>query len=203
MVCIVDMGMGNITSVRKALSFLKIESVISSDTGVIGNADILILPGVGSFRKAMENLHERNLVNKIKEEVLEHKKPILGICLGMQLLADRGYEDGQTEGLGLISGEVIKLPSGSMPIPHIGWNNINIIDYSYFQSIKDTNFYFVHSYCFEADDHKDILATVDYEFNIAAVVGRENILGTQFHPEKSQTSGLTVLKNFFQIHAKN
>ena len=200
MVAIIDYGMGNVASVQKALHFLKIDSKVTSNFEDINNSKYIILPGVGSFRQAMENLEKRKLVSFLKEKVAEGK-PFLGICLGMQLLAERGYEDGVTEGLGFIEGDVILIPETNLPIPHIGWNNITVKIPQYFDNLNDNNFYFVHSYFFNAKNVKDISATVKYGKDLVAVVQKNNVLGTQFHPEKSQTSGLQVLKNFIDAYA--
>lgn len=200
MVAIIDYGMGNVASVQKALHFLKIDSKVTSNYEDINNSKYIILPGVGSFRQAMENLQKRKLVSFLKEKV-EEGKPFLGICLGMQLLAERGYEDGVTEGLGFIEGDVIIIPKTDLPIPHIGWNDITVKIPQYFDNLKDNNFYFVHSYFFNAKDINDISATVKYGNDLVAVVQKNNVLGTQFHPEKSQTSGLQVLKNFIDAYA--
>ena len=200
MVAIIDYGMGNVASVQKALHFLKIDSKVTSNYEDINNSKYIILPGVGSFRQAMENLEKRKLVSFLKEKV-EEGKPFLGICLGMQLLAERGYEDGVTEGLGFIEGDVIIIPKTDLPIPHIGWNDITVKIPQYFDNLKDNNFYFVHSYFFNAKDINDISATVKYGNDLVAVVQKNNVLGTQFHPEKSQTSGLQVLKNFIDAYA--
>jgi imidazole glycerol-phosphate synthase subunit HisH len=200
MVAIIDYGMGNVASVQKALRFLKIDSRITSNFEEITNSKYIILPGVGSFRQAMENLEKRNLVTFLKEKVAEGK-PFLGICLGMQLLAERGYEDGLTTGLGFIEGEVIKIPNSELPVPHIGWNNITVNISQYFNNLEDTNFYFVHSYFFNAKNTEDISATVNYGEDLVAVVQKGNVFGTQFHPEKSQTSGLRVLRNFIDAYA--
>lgn len=200
MVAIIDYGMGNVASVQKALHFLKIDSKVTSNFEDINNSKYIILPGVGSFRQAMENLEKRKLVSFLKEKVAEGK-PFLGICLGMQLLAERGYEDGVTEGLGFIEGDVILIPETNLPIPHIGWNNITVKIPQYFDNLNDNNFYFVHSYFFNATDVNDISATVKYGNDLVAVVQKNNVFGTQFHPEKSQTSGLQVLKNFINYHA--
>ena len=200
MVAIIDYDMGNVASVQKALHFLKIDSKVTSNFEEINDSKYIILPGVGSFRQAMENLEKKNLVSFLKEKVAEGK-PFLGICLGMQLLAERGHEDGLTEGLGFIEGDVIRIPESDLPVPHIGWNNINVKIPQYFGNLKDNNFYFVHSYFFDAKNINDVSATVKYGKDLIAVVQKNNVFGTQFHPEKSQTSGLQVLKNFIDFYA--
>lgn len=200
MVAIIDYGMGNVASVQKALHFLKIDSKVTSNFEEINNSKYIILPGVGSFRQAMENLEKKELVSFLKQKVSEGK-PFLGICLGMQLLAERGHEDGLTDGLGFIEGDVIIIPKTDLPVPHIGWNNITIKIPQYFDNLKDNNFYFVHSYFFNAKNINDISATVKYGNDLVAVVQKNNVFGTQFHPEKSQTSGLQVLKNFIDCYA--
>lgn len=201
MVAIIEYGMGNVASVQKALRFLGFDSIVTSDFNEINNSKYIILPGVGSFRQAMENLEKRNLISFLKEKVAEGK-PFLGICLGMQLLAEKGYEDGVTNGFGFIEGDVIRIPvTNDLPIPHIGWNNISIQTPQYFTNLSDNNFYFVHSYFFNAKNAVDISATVKYGQDLVAVVQKNNVLGTQFHPEKSQTAGLQVLKNFIDFYA--
>lgn len=200
MVAIIDYGMGNVASVQKALHFLKIDSKITSNFEEINNSKYIILPGVGSFRQAMENLEKRDLISFLRDNVAEGK-PFLGICLGMQLLAERGHEDGITEGLGFIEGDVIRITESDLPVPHTGWNNITIKIPQYFENLKDNNFYFVHSYFFNAKNITDVSATVNYGKDLVAVVQKNNVFGTQFHPEKSQTSGLQVLKNFINAYA--
>jgi imidazole glycerol-phosphate synthase subunit HisH len=198
MVAIINYGMGNVLSVQKALNAIHIDSVITFDVPTIATCSHIILPGVGSFKKAMENLHERNLVNVLHQEVKENKKPFFGICLGMQLLAQRGFEDGETEGLGFIEGTVDMIPDNNLPTTHIGWNNITIKNNKYFSNIQDNNFYFVHSFCLNAVNSLDVAATVNYGTELTAAVQRDNVFGTQFHPEKSQVEGIEVLKNFLQ-----
>ena len=200
MVAIVEYGMGNVASVQKALRFLNVDSVVTADFEEINRSKYIILPGVGSFRQAMENLRQRKLITFLREKVAE-SKPFLGICLGMQLLAEKGYEDGTTEGLGFIEGEVIRIPASGLPVPHIGWNNIDIKIPKYFDKLTDNNFYFVHSYFFNAKNISDVAATVSYGSDLVAVVQKNNVFGTQFHPEKSQTAGLQVLKNFIDFYA--
>ena len=200
MVAIIDYGMGNVASVQKALRYLKIDSKVTSNFEEINDSKYIILPGVGSFRQAMENLEKRNLVSFLKKKVAEGK-PFLGICLGMQLLAERGHEDGLTAGLGFIEGDVVRIPESDLPVPHIGWNNITVNIPQYFDNLKDNNFYFVHSYFFNASNIEDVSATVNYGKDLVAVVQKNNVFGTQFHPEKSQKSGLQVLKNFIDAYA--
>ena len=201
MVAIIDYGMGNVLSVQKALNKIGMESIITADKDEIRNSSHIILPGVGSFNRAMENLHAKGLVSILRAEVNEHKKPFLGICLGMQLLADNGYEDGETEGLGFIEGSVREIPAHNLPIPHIGWNDVSIKQDTYFNNVQDHNFYFVHSYYLDVKNESDIAATVQYGCTLTAAVQKENIFGTQFHPEKSQQEGLNILKTFFQVNA--
>lgn len=201
MVAIIDYGMGNVLSVQKALNKIGVDSIITADKEEINSCSHIILPGVGSFNRAMENLHAKNLVSILREEVTQNKKPFLGICLGMQLLADHGYEDGETEGLGFIEGSVRTIPSHDLPIPHIGWNEVTIKSNTYFENVQDHNFYFVHSYFLDVKNEEDVAATVIYGCELTAAVQKDNIFGTQFHPEKSQQEGIEVLKSFFKINA--
>lgn len=196
MVAIIDYGMGNVISVQKALKVLNAESIITDNAEEIEKCSHIILPGVGSFRQAMDNLHKRGLVKILNKEVNQNKKPFLGICLGMQLLADRSFEDSETIGLGYISGTVKAIPATGLPTTHIGWNNIEVKKLQLFKNVNDHNFYFVHGFCFCVVNENDIAATVDYGTAIVAAVQKDNIYGTQFHPEKSQVEGIAVLKNF-------
>ncbi len=196
MVAIIDYGMGNVLSVQKALNAIKVDSIISANADEIASCSHIILPGVGSFKKAMENLHASNLVSVLEKEVREKKKPFLGICLGMQLLAESGFEDGETKGLGFVAGSVLPIPDNNLPTTHIGWNNISIKNKHFFSNIQDTNFYFVHSFYLQTTNESDVAATVEYGCELTAAVQRDNVFGTQFHPEKSQVGGIEVLKNF-------
>ncbi len=198
MVAIIDYGMGNILSVQKALNVINVNSIISGKEEEIAKCSHIILPGVGSFKQAMENLHARNLVSVLQKEVKENKKPFFGICLGMQLLADKGFEDEETKGLGFIKGSVHSIPDNNLPTTHIGWNNITVKNKKYFSNIQDNNFYFVHSFCLQAANESDVAATVEYGCQLTAAIQRDNVFGTQFHPEKSQVEGLEVLKVFLQ-----
>lgn len=204
MIVVVDYSMGNMASIRNALEFLGAEFVISREIATIEKADKIILPGVGSFRKAMDNLVQYGLIEVLNRKAREKKIPILGICLGMQLLADFGTEDADsvhpTSGLGWIPGFVEKISphSKDFRVPHMGFNGLALKKSdSIFQGIpEDSHFYFVHSYEFKTDQVEYVLATTDYESNIVAVVSKDNIYGVQFHPEKSQGVGLKLLQNF-------
>lgn len=195
---IVDYGMGNLQSVRSALERLNCQVQISGDPELLSSADALILPGVGAFGEAMSNLQQRKLVEPLRRAVIDEGKPILGICLGMQLLADSSEERGNFAGLSLIPGQVRKIPvSQELRLPHIGWNGVSIRKSDpLFLDIKDGGaFYFVHSYHFECDP-ECIAGVTDYGAEITAAVQKDRIFGVQFHPERSQRKGLLLLKNF-------
>lgn len=195
---IVDYGMGNLQSVRNALELLGCEVHISSDPHALSSADALILPGVGSFFEAMTNLLQRKLVEPLRRAVLEEGKPLLGICLGMQLLADSSDEGGNHRGLSLIPGQVKKIPiSSGLHLPHIGWNSVAVCKREpLFHNIHENGaFYFVHSYRFECDP-TCIAGVTEYGTDITAAVQKERIFGVQFHPERSQRKGLRLLNNF-------
>jgi glutamine amidotransferase len=197
MVAIIDYGMGNVASVQKALNFLKIENIITSDHNEISASTAILLPGVGSFKQGMANLNERGLVELLTKEVIENKKKFLGICLGMQLIMDQGSEPEVTKGLGWISGEVIKFELENLAIPHMGWNSITNKNNKYFNDLDQSDFYFVHSYHVVPNDKSTIAATVNYGFEVVASLHNNNIFATQFHPEKSQNAGLELIKNYF------
>lgn len=201
MVAIIDYGMGNVASVQKALNFLKIKNIITNEHGLIKKSSVIILPGVGSFAQGMENLNQRNLVELLTDEVLIKKKPFLGICLGMQLIMTSGNEPYECQGLGWIEGEVKRLELLNLKIPHMGWNNIQVINNKYYDKLDNSDFYFIHSYHAKISNVLDISATVNYGFDIVASVQKDNIFATQFHPEKSQAAGLLLLKNFFELNA--
>lgn len=197
---IIDYGMGNLHSVIGALNYIGCDTFVSSDTSQLESADALILPGVGAFPDALKNLNEYNLIDFIKSET--NKKPLLGICLGMQLLFDYGYEFVKCNGLGLIKGEVIKLTAYERDcgykIPHMGWNSLDIkISNPLIYGLPNkAHVYFVHSYKAVTDNANDLIASVEYGETISAIVNSGNVYGTQFHPEKSESIGLQILKNF-------
>lgn len=201
MIAIIDYDMGNIHSVKNALSYLGEEPVITNDPKVILSADGIILPGVGSFNEGMNNLHNLGLVGPLTRAVNENKTPFMGICIGMQLLATKGSEGGQTNGLNFIPGEVTEIKaSHQLKIPHVGFNRVSFKNPSYIiNSLNENNdFYFVHSYSFKVQNENDILGTSVYGENIVSAVQKDNILGFQFHPEKSQSNGLILFKNFIE-----
>lgn len=198
MIGIIHYGMGNVTSVKNAFDFLNIPCKIISKASELSDVSHIILPGVGAFSQGMENLRESGFADAIYKNILEKNKPFLGFCLGMQLLATVGYEGGETLGLNLIPGKVSLLPNKDVLIPQIGWNDIKVTRVN--SLIKDNaDFYFVHSYYFQTAEPNDTIATVDYGINFTVVVNRNNIYGTQFHPEKSQAAGLEILRNFSQL----
>lgn len=203
MIAIVDYDMGNIRSLQNALNFLGTASVVTRDPRRLASADKIMLPGVGAFNLAMNNLKKYRLIPVLNDLVIEKKKKILGICLGMQLLAQTGKENGITSGLGWIRGMVKKMRGNpKYKLPHIGFNSVIIQqkDNPLFRGIADgTDFYFVHSYILEAKEESDIAALTPYSEPFVSSVTKENIFGIQFHPEKSQSNGLTLLKNFISL----
>jgi glutamine amidotransferase len=201
MVAIIDYGMGNVASVQKALNFLNIESMITNDHSIIKDSSVILLPGVGSFAQGMINLHEFNLVDILHNEIIIHKKPFLGICLGMHLIMQKGNEPYECSGLGWIEGEVKKFNTSNISIPHMGWNNIDVLNDTYFNKLTSQDFYFIHSYHVEVSNIQHVAATVNYGQDVVASIQKDNIFATQFHPEKSQNNGLTLLKTFFEINA--
>ena len=198
MIAIIDYGVGNLFSLRSSLAYLGLESKITGDPEEIRKADRIILPGVGAFGDAMQKLVDTGLVPLIREEV--QKKPLLGICLGMQLLLEKGFEYGEHEGLGLLRGDVVAMKGvidEGLKIPHIGWNSLNIKkEHPIFKYVKEGDFvYFVHSY-FATGCDESLLASCEYGKSITAAVALDNVTGTQFHPEKSGEVGLAILKAF-------
>ncbi len=200
---VVDYGMGNIWSVLSALHYLGAVPQVSNDPDKVLKADLIILPGVGSFRKAMETLKSSGLDQAMIEAVKSGGVKILGICLGMQLLGSHGTEDGEIDGLGLINNKVDKFTEkelGRNKIPHIGFNSVSLSDKKgLFQNLPDNpDFYFVHSYRLLPEELAGRTAICSYGIDFLAAFEVDNICGTQFHPEKSQTNGLILLKNFLQ-----
>ncbi len=206
---IIDYGSGNLRSAEKstvrAAENMDMDVIVSSSPDDVRRADRIILPGVGAFKDCMSGLTSiGGMRDALEEAVISKERPFLGICVGMQLLADAGLEHGRTEGLGWIKGVVEKISIDNDPnlkIPHMGWNDLNIDQKNHpiLRGLRNGDHaYFVHSYQFNVADKKNILAHVDYGGYISAVVGRDNIAGTQFHPEKSQAVGLRLIENFLK-----
>ena len=206
-VTIVDYNSGNISSVINSFKEVakdKVNIEVTADLNKINSSDKVVLPGQGSFKSCIDALNKINgLTEALSEFAINNKKPLLGICVGLQMFADIGYEETETKGLGWISGKVSKVDNqnGKYKLPHIGWNQINIVKQSkIFENIENnSHMYFVHSYEFIPEDKNLISATTDYSSNIVCSVEKENIFGTQFHPEKSDKLGLKIIDNFINI----
>jgi len=206
-VTIVDYSSGNISSVINSFKEVakdKVNIEVTSDLAKIKSSDKVVLPGQGSFKSCVDALNNINgLVDTLNEFVINNKKPLLGICVGLQMFADIGYEEIETKGLGWISGKVSKIDNQNdkYKLPHIGWNQIDIIKESkIFKNIENnSHMYFVHSYEFIPNDKNVISATTNYSSNIVCSVEKENLFGTQFHPEKSDKRGLQIIKNFINL----
>lgn len=199
MIAIIDYGMGNLRSVQKAFEYIGQNAVITAKTADLKNADRIVLPGVGAFKDAIKALDNTGLTSVLKDEIAKGK-PFLGICLGMQMLFDKSYEDGEYEGLGLVKGQVVKFDT-NLKVPHIGWNKLIIKKQTpLFDGIEDLNYYFVHSYHASDCRAEDVETTCEYDYEFVASVNKDNIWGVQFHPEKSGDTGLRLLKNFSNIN---
>ena len=206
-VTIVDYNSGNISSVInsfKEVAQNKVNIEVTSDLNKIKSSDKVVLPGQGSFKSCVDALNNiEGLVNTLNEFAINQKKPLLGICVGLQMFADIGYEETETKGLGWMPGKVSKIDNqdGKYKLPHIGWNQINIVKESkIFKNIdNNSHMYFVHSYEFIPSDKNVVSATTDYSTNIVCSVEKENLFGTQFHPEKSDKTGLQIIQNFINL----
>ena len=206
-VTIVDYQSGNISSVINSFTEVakgKVNLEVTSDVNKIKSSDKIVLPGQGSFKSCVDSLNSINgLVDMLKDFAITNKKPLLGICVGLQMFADIGYEEKETKGLGWIAGKVSKIDNknGKFKLPHIGWNEIDVHKESkIFRDIENkSHMYFVHSYEFIPEDKSVILATTDYSSKIVCAVEKDNLFGTQFHPEKSDKSGLKIIDNFLKL----
>jgi len=206
-ITIVDYKSGNISSVINSFNEVakdKVKIEVTSDINKIKSSDKVVLPGQGSFKSCVDGLKNiSGLIDTLNEFAINNKKPLLGICVGLQMFADIGYEETETKGLGWISGKVSKIDNqnGKYKLPHIGWNQIKIVkDSKILQDIeKNSHMYFVHSYEFIPEDKNVISATTEYSSNIVCSIEKENIFGTQFHPEKSDKKGLKLIENFIKL----
>ena len=207
-VIIVDYGLGNIVSAQQ--SFLKTvhdnnfdaDVIISKKPSEIYTSSHIVLPGQGAFESCMDGLKNiSGMIEALEVRVLNNKVPFLGICIGMQLLADKGFEKGTHQGLGWIKGSIKKLKVNNLKLPHMGWNNVEIINNSFKMAFTQQNkdFYFVHSYFFDCFNNNNIIGSTNYGLNFPSIVGKENIYGVQFHPEKSSEQGLQLIKNFLSL----
>tara|TARA_X000001036_G_C20368106_1_gene679357 strand:- start:13 stop:639 length:627 start_codon:yes stop_codon:yes gene_type:complete len=199
-IAILDYGSGNLKSVSNICQYLGYNVKISRDFSEIESCSHLILPGVGSYKSCAEKLEKNIGFNLLKDQVLNKGKPLLGICVGMQVLSTIGNEHGTNSGLNLISGTVNKLEVTNLPVPQVGWNSISIKknDILLEGIPNNTDFYFVHSYKFELESSANVIATTNYEKEFSSIINNKNIYGVQFHPEKSQTYGIKLLKNFIE-----
>ncbi|MBU4201255.1 MAG: imidazole glycerol phosphate synthase subunit HisH [Verrucomicrobia bacterium] len=199
MIGIIDYGMGNLRSVYNTLTFLGFDSVVVADPALLADCSRVILPGVGAYAMAVDNLNRLGFFPALKQ-FAQSQKPLLGICLGMQMLSSTGSEPSPCEGLGLIEGEVVPMNVGvTTPLPHVGWNSFKLLhEHPLFEGVsKEVDVYFVHSYCFKPKNERDVLCTTEYDNIIfASGVARGSVVGLQFHPEKSQKSGMRILENF-------
>ncbi len=198
MIAVIDYGAGNLKSVTKALDFLGFSNKVVSDPAELERADGMILPGVGAFPKCMEALRQRGLDRAVKAQA--GKKPLLGICLGMQMLLDSSTELGESQGLGLIPGRVERIQT-NLKLPHIGWNSLHLVHENLLtEGIAEGDYvYFVHSFCAHTEQETDLAMTTDYGETVAAMVARGCVFGCQFHPEKSGPVGMQILKNFGEL----
>lgn len=200
-VCILDYGSGNVRSVFNLLSSIAPDVKLSNEEAVIRDSTHIVLPGVGSFGAAMEKIKSRIPLAVLEDEVVKKKKPFLGICVGMQVLADKGREFGEHRGLGWIPGVVDKMNAKDLPVPHIGWNDVSARrqDPLFARFGEHRDFYFVHSFVFCPADASHVLATAEYGEEFCCMIKKENIAGVQFHPEKSQKAGKLMMKNFLGL----
>jgi glutamine amidotransferase len=200
MIAIIDYGVGNLRSVEKAFEAVGAEARLTGDPAVILEAERLVLPGVGAFGECAARLRQSGLDRPVLEAATNNK-PILGLCVGLQLMFDEGHEFGVHKGLGLMRGRVTRFPEDGPRVPQIGWNQIeDVRRHPLLNGLDDgTYFYFVHSYRVEAGDNDDVLAQTDYGIRYPSVCGRGSVLGVQFHPEKSQDAGLRLLANFASL----
>lgn len=201
MIVIVNYGLGNILSVKNAFAYLGADVIVSDEPETIAKADKIILPGVGSFKDGMTRLAANGFIETLNDQVVVKKKPILGICLGMQMMASLGTEGGEIKGLCWFDSVVKKIPESSeYKVPHVGWNGTHFLTDPLFKGLRNNiDFYYVHSYYMHCDTKREIIASCEHGITFPAAMRKENIFATQFHPEKSQDAGIKILENFLQL----
>ncbi|MEE8329589.1 MAG: imidazole glycerol phosphate synthase subunit HisH [Thermodesulfovibrionia bacterium] len=204
MIAIIDYGMGNLRSVEKGFLKMGIETTVTSKPEVIEKADGVVLPGVGAFRDCMKEMKDLKLIDAVVATI-KNNKPYLGICLGLQVLFSESEEFGRCKGLDIFRGRVIRFPEKALKVPHMGWNQIKIQKNNpLLNGIPDkTYFYFVHSFCIVPEDDSIVSSTTEYGFEFTSMIWKDNVFAVQFHPEKSQHVGLTILENFGKIVASS
>lgn len=199
-VAIINYGIGNIRSLYNSLKRIEVEAEIITDPDSINKFDKIFLPGVGSYKDAIEKIKNIGWDKAIKNFSSNQNKSLFGICVGMQILSTCGYEYGKSNGLNIIKGEVLKMNKlgCDLKLPHIGWNNIKILNQNLITEnlSNEANFYFVNSYSFKIDNSKELIATTSYGIEFPSIINKQNVFGTQFHPEKSSKAGMQILKNF-------
>lgn len=196
---IINYSIGNVGSVLSAFSFYDYDTVLVGDARDLAAVDVTVLAGVGNFKTATKRLLETGFWDALNEHVVEKQKPVLGICLGMQLFSSVSHEDGETQGLGWIPGEVRLIEDPSVRVPHIGWDDVRTSDEQLFARVRSHDFYFMHSYHFVPADPSVVIATTRYgHTDLVAAVRKHNVVGVQFHPEKSQGDGLRLLRNYVE-----
>jgi len=201
-ISILDIGISNIFSLKSIIHTLGYDLKIIKSPEELDKSDKIVFPGVGSYKSAVEKIQKLNLEESLRHNIMVKKKPFLGICVGMQVLSENGYEMGKHKGLGFIEGDVkyLKEIGCSLQVPHIGWNHVNIKNNILTNNInQNSDFYFIHSYSYDGIDNKNIIGTTDHGCKIVAIINKDNIFGTQFHPEKSSKAGKTLIKNFLEI----
>lgn len=199
---IINNSLGNVGSVYSAFEFYKYDVKLVNDPGELDGCDVIVMAGVGNFNTGVTKLKQLHFWDKLNEEAMVKKKPLLGICLGMQMFADVSYEGGENKGFGWIKGKVVKIEGSSVKVPHIGWDEVTPLDDRLFKGIRYSAFYFMHSYHFIPEDRSTVKAVIRYgDIEIVSAVGKDNIIGVQFHPEKSQGDGLRLLRNFLEMAA--
>ena len=201
-IVVLDYGSGNVKSVANSLSYLELDYKISNSNYDLQNASHIILPGVGAYKSSIEKIKSKIDTKFLKNEITTNNKFFLGICVGMQVLSTKGYEFIESDGLDLIPGKVLKIKTGKLPSIHTGWNEIKIINNCQLVEglSKNSTFYFVHGYKFDLKDNNNLVSITDYSENFPSIIKSNNIYGVQFHPEKSQKSGLKLLSNFSKLN---